>query len=143
MAEPGGTSLEEVDLFSGFSKRALQRLRKHGKEVEHHPGHEVSIEGGYPYAFHLILEGSASVTVRGQSRPELGPGDYFGEISLIDGKPRSATVKAGKNGMRAFALSTFEFNSLLDAHPEVARVLLLNLCARIRSIEAGAASASH
>jgi len=143
MAESDATSLEKVDIFSGFSKRALQRLRKHGKEVEHHPGHEVSIEGGYPYAFHLILEGSATVTVRGQSRPDLGPGDYFGEISLIDGKPRSATVTAGKNGMRAFALSTFEFNALLDAHPEVARLLLHNLCARIRSIEAAAAGTGH
>jgi CRP/FNR family transcriptional regulator, cyclic AMP receptor protein len=138
MAESDATSLEKVDLFSGFSKRALQRLRKHGKEVQHNPGHEVSVEGGYPYAFHLILEGSASVTVAGQSRPELGPGDYFGEISLIDGKPRSATVTAGKNGLRAFALSTFEFNAMLDSHPEVARSLLVNLCARVRSIEAAA-----
>lgn len=136
MSEDLVSRLRGVDLFEGFSKRALQQLVRSGREVEHRPGHEVAIEGGSGYAFHLVLDGSAHVDVAGAGRPDMHAGDYFGEISLIDGKPRSATVKAGDDGLRAFAISGFEFTRLLGEQPELTKALLVNLCARIRSIEA-------
>jgi CRP-like cAMP-binding protein len=61
-------------------------------------------------------------------------GDYFGEISMIDGSPRSATVISGPEGLKTFALSALAFAPMLD-RPDVSRVLLRALCARIRSIQ--------
>jgi CRP/FNR family transcriptional regulator, cyclic AMP receptor protein len=127
--------LASVDLFAGFSRKSLIKLARNGREVQHGPGHEVASEGGSAVGFHLILEGRGHVEVGGADRRDLGPGDHFGEISLVDGKPRSATVRAGDDGLRTFAIPVWEFRALLDEHPDLTRALLVNLCARIRSIE--------
>ena len=128
--------LGTVDLFAGFSRKSLRGLSRIGREVQHQPGKEVATEGGGAAAFHLILEGHGHVEVRGVARPDLGPGEHFGEISLVDGKPRSATVRAGGDGLRTFGIPVWEFTALLKQHPELTRALLDNLCARIRSVEA-------
>ena len=133
------TRLGRVDLFSGVSKRALRRMYDAGREVSHGSGHTVAAEGLGASAFHLILEGSAQVRVGTVNRPELGPGDYFGEISVLDGRPRSATITAGENGLKAFAIPAVGFRTALDKEPEMARTLMVNLCSRIRSIEAASA----
>jgi CRP/FNR family transcriptional regulator, cyclic AMP receptor protein len=142
MADELAERLAKVDLFAGFSRKSLQRLSRSGREVKHQPGHEVASEGGGAAGFHLILEGHCHVEVGGLARSDLGPGDHFGEISLVDGKPRSATVRAGDDGVRTFAIPVWEFRALLDEHPELTRALLDNLCARIRSIEASIQPAS-
>ncbi len=67
----------------------------------------------------------------------LGPGDYFGEISMIDGRPRSATVTA-LEAMRLMAIPHQDFEAVVDADPEVARHLLKTLCARLCEAEARA-----
>jgi len=128
--------LAKVDLFAGFSRKSLARLSRSGRKVQHKPGHEVASEGGGAAAFHLILDGRGYVDVGGVPRRDLGPGQYFGEISLVDGKPRSATVRAGDDGLRTFAIPVWEFRAMLDEYPEVTRALLENLCARIRNVEA-------
>jgi CRP/FNR family cyclic AMP-dependent transcriptional regulator len=136
MADDLVERLARVDLFAGFSRKSLLRLTRSGREVQRGPGYEVASEGGGAAGFHLILEGRGHVEVGGVARRDLGPGEYFGEISLVDGKPRSATVRAGDDGLRTFAIPVWEFRALLDDHPELTRALLDNLCARIRSIEA-------
>ena len=136
MADDLVQQLAKVDLFAGFSRKSLQRLSRAGREVQHQPGREVTSEGGGAAGFFLILEGDVHVDVGGIHRRDLGPGEHFGEISLVDGKPRSATVRAGDDGLRAYAIPVWEFRALLDEHPEMTRMLLDNLCARIRSIEA-------
>jgi CRP/FNR family transcriptional regulator, cyclic AMP receptor protein len=136
MADELVERLAKVDLFTGFSRKSMVKLSRSGREVQHEPGHEIASEGGGAAGFHLILAGEARVEVGGVARRELGPGDHFGEISLVDGKPRSATVRAGDDGLRTFAIPVWEFRSLLEEHPEMTRALLDNLCARIRSVEA-------
>ncbi len=136
MADELVERLTKVDLFTGFSKKSMTKLSRSGREVQHRADHEIASEGGSGAGFHLILAGKAQVEVGGVARRELGPGDYFGEISLVDGKPRSATVRAGDDGLRTFAIPVWEFRALLDEHPELTRALLDNLCARIRSVEA-------
>jgi CRP/FNR family transcriptional regulator, cyclic AMP receptor protein len=131
--------LERVDVFSGMSKRALRRVLKSGREVDHQAGREIAVEGMDGHAFHLILEGVAHVQVGSESRPDLGPGDYFGEISVIDNKPRSATVTAGEDGLKVFAIPGFGIHAALKSEPEMAQALLVNLCARIRKSEAASA----
>ena len=65
----------------------------------------------------------------------MGPGSYFGEISVIDGAGRSATITAGDEGLKTFTISPLNFMQLVDRHPALARSLLKELCARVRSLE--------
>ena len=66
----------------------------------------------------------------------LGAGDYFGELALIDGKPRSADVVAGDSGLTTFALPKWEFDTLVKEHPEVLLPMLRVVVARLRRAEA-------
>jgi len=128
-------ALGSTDLFSGVSKRALNAIADQARVVRHDAGKEITEEGGSAVGFHLIRDGQASVTVHGNARPTLGPGDYFGEISLIDGKPRSATVRA-ETPLTTISLTSWSFTPILDDQPEVSKQLLKALCARLRAVEA-------
>ena len=128
--------LGSVDLFKGVSPKVLKRIAGAGRVVGFDPGFEVTTDGSSGVAFHLIVAGSAEVSVGGQPRGTLGARDSFGEISLLDGLPRSATVRAGGDGMKTFALTSWEFLPILDENPSIARGLLKVLCGRIRSIDA-------
>jgi CRP/FNR family cyclic AMP-dependent transcriptional regulator len=127
-------ALAGIDLFAGLQEDTLEDLAQRGTTFTTNPGHEVVTEGSPDVGLQVILEGTAEVTVHGEPRPPLKPGDYFGEMSLIDGCPRSATVVSGPEGLKTFALSALAFAPILD-RPEVSRVLLKALCARIRSIQ--------
>ena len=131
--------LASIDLFKDVPPKVLKRIAAAGRLVEHQPGHEVISDGSRGAGFHLITEGSAEVEVRGKPRPALKSGDSFGEISLIDGLPRSAAVRAGATGMTTFALVAWEFLPILRENPSVSLSLLKVLCARIRSAETSAA----
>ena len=131
--------LQSVDLFREVPPKILRTIAESGRVVEHKPGHEVTSDGSRGAAFHLITAGTAEVEVRGQRRGDLKTGDSFGEISLIDGLPRSATVRAGVDGMTTFAIASWDFLPILDENPTVSRTMLKVLCARIRAAEATAA----
>ncbi len=99
-----------------------------------------SVEGFKAFApggaeMHVVLEGTARVDVHGETHAVLQPGAYFGEISLIDGRPRSADVVAGEGGLRTLALSKWTFEDLLEKHPEIAVPMLRVLAARLRADE--------
>jgi CRP-like cAMP-binding protein len=127
--------IADVDLFRGLSKGQLKRLALAAREVSHPPGKAVATEGMGALAFHYILEGSATVSKDGRELRTLGPGDYFGEISMIDGRPRSATVLATEP-LRALAIPHQDFEQVIDEDPGFARHLLKTLCARLREAEA-------
>lgn len=129
------TDLAEVDLFRHLSRARVKRLAHVAKEVSHPSGKSVATEGLGGLAFHLILEGTATVEKDGRTLRRLGPGDYFGEISMIDGRPRSATVTTAEP-LRALAIPHQDFEALLDEDPGFARELLKTLCARLREAEA-------
>jgi len=92
-------------------------------------------QGSKDSGLQLVLEGSASVLVNDIPRGTVSEGDYFGEMSLIDGAPRSATVVAGPDGAKTFTVSPLVFSELLDKYPGIARSLLTTLTTRIRSLE--------
>jgi CRP/FNR family transcriptional regulator, cyclic AMP receptor protein len=127
-------ALASTDLFRSLSKRALNKVAADAHVVHHEAGKEITTEGGRGFAFHLITSGTASVVVGSSRHPDLGPGDYFGEISLIDGKPRSATVTTISE-MTTVALAGYTFGPILDHDPEVTKALLLAMCARLRAVE--------
>jgi CRP/FNR family transcriptional regulator, cyclic AMP receptor protein len=127
-------ALAATDLFGSLSKRSMAKVAAAARVVRHAAGEELTTEGAGGVAFHLITDGTASVSVRGAARRTLGPGEYFGEISLIDGKPRSATVTA-ETPLTTLSLVSWEFAPLLDEEPDVTKGLLLALCERLRSSE--------
>jgi len=129
--------LGSVALFEGLSDKELQDVLTRTREVEHEGGVEIVEEGQGAVGFHLILEGTVTVIQGGGVRRTLGPGDYFGEVSMIDGKPRSATVRPD-GPVRTLSLAAWNFAPLLDAHPSMARKLLLGLCQHLRAAEARA-----
>jgi CRP-like cAMP-binding protein len=127
-------ALRQTDLFGSLSKKALADIASQTRILDHAEGKEITEEGGGAAGFHLIQSGTASVTVAGQERGTLGPGQYFGEISLIDGLPRSATVTA-TSALRTISLVSWSFKPILDTEPDVAKALLKVMCARLRSLE--------
>jgi cAMP-binding proteins - catabolite gene activator and regulatory subunit of cAMP-dependent protein kinases len=128
------TRLAGIDLFQGLSKRALKQLSRSGRQTEHPDGHEVIVEGSGAIGFHLITAGEARVTTGATVRRTLGVGDYFGEISVIDGQPRSASVEA-VGSLQTFAIHPHVFQEIIDDHPDFARGLLVLLCKRLREAE--------
>jgi CRP-like cAMP-binding protein len=127
--------LAKVDLFEGLPENVLLRIALLGQIVECQPGEAIVHEDDTGGALFLIFEGEAVVSVKGQERARLGSGDYFGEVSLLDGGPRSATVSA-VSPVRAFTLASFSFRPLLAEHPEVTDKVIYGLCQRLREAEA-------
>src|SRR3954452_2109411 len=124
----------KTDLFKGVERRAREGIAANAKTVHHAPGKPLTAEGQSGIGFHLILEGTANVSVHGEERHTLKEGDYFGEISLIDGKPRSATVTA-KSDLTTASMVSWEFEPLLLEEPQVTKALLLVMCKRLRAAE--------
>ncbi len=140
--------LETVDLFKGLNRKTVARIAESGRQEEFKPDETVlaqgeEVGGWHRFAqkgveMHVILTGSAIPSVDGQVHGSLGPGDYFGELSLIDGEPRSADVVAGPDGLTTFAITKWQFEGLLETHPAVAVPMLHVLAARLRAAEHGA-----
>ncbi len=127
--------LAEVPMLAGLSRRQRRKLVDGAKLVEHPDGREVAEQGEGSLALHVILRGSATVAVQGREVRTLGEGDYFGEISLIDGKPRSATVTAS-DSLQTVAVPHLTFQRVLLDDPEAVQQILVTLCARLREAEA-------
>src|SRR3989442_12178393 len=93
-ATKAATLVKKVPLCCGCTKRELDAIAKAVKEVRHRPGHVIAREGDTGIGFFLITDGGADVSVGGKTKAKLGPGDFFGEFSLLDRGPRTATVTA-------------------------------------------------
>ncbi len=128
--------LRRVPLFSELSKRELDQLARTGRVVDHAEGHVVVTEGEKGVGFHLILEGDARVIKGGRTVAKLGPGKWFGEISMIDGGPRTATVSAATQ-LRTFGVASWDFHPLLKTSPTITFKLLVTMCSRLRDAEKG------
>ncbi len=126
-------TLRQVPLFKGMSDRALKRVAEISKEVTHRDGKAVVEEDQSAVGFHMILTGQAEASQSGTVVSTMGPGDYFGEMSLIDGKPRSASVVA-KGELRTLAIPAWNFNHLLDENPDMMRAMLVAMSERIRRL---------
>lgn len=124
--------LAKVPLFSGCSQKELEAIAASGKEITHAPGAVVAREGESGLGFFLILDGEATVDVGGQPKAKLGPGDAFGEISLLDEGPRTATVKA-ETELSLLGVPAWTFKGLLEQHPTMAIKLLKTMAQRLRS----------
>ena len=126
--------LAAVPLFAGLSKVDLHRVAGAADEVAVKPGRVLVEQGRLGHEFFLILEGSAVVRRNNRKVATLGPGAYFGELSLLDKGPRDATVVA-ETDMRLLILGQREFLALLDDVPGLTMKLLRNMARRLHQAE--------
>lgn len=123
-----------IPLFSACSKRDLQRLARASDEVQIAAGTQLTVEDTIGREAFVIVEGTATVTKGGETVATLGPGDHFGELALLDGGPRTATVTADGD-MEVLVLSKPAFNGVLDEIPTLSHKLLVSLARRLRESE--------
>ena len=128
-------ALAGVPLFSGLSRRHLNQLAEATDEVRFRRGSTVIREGDLGETLFVILEGEAEVTRGGKTLTRLGPGDFFGEISLVDRGPRTASV-AAETPLVTVRLFRREFVRLARTEPSLVAKVLLTLARRLRSAEA-------
>lgn len=126
--------LAAVPLFSACSDRELKRIAALATPLEAPEGDVLTTEGSPGSEFFVIAEGTARVTLRGEELATLGPGDFFGEMALLDQEPRAATVTA-TGPMTVYVIGASEFGSLLEEAPSVSRKLLRGLAHRPRRAE--------
>lgn len=133
--------LGSVPLFSGVPKRHVRRVAGLAREARFQPGTAIVRQGAPGNDFFVIVDGEASV-LRGSTMPPIpiGPGAYFGEMSLIDGSERSATVVADTE-MLCLRLSRTPFLKLLKGEPELAISMLQEFAGRIRRLQEERAAA--
>ena len=109
-----------ISLFTDLDEREAARIADLFQEESVLPGRRPAIQGDYGYRFFVVLDGTAVVRVDGDPVGELGPGDFFGEMALLEeGGRRTAEVEATSR-MRYASLMTWQFRELLDDHPEIA-----------------------
>ena len=151
MAEAPIELLERIPLFQGLSHGELERIARSFKERRVRSGDTVAVEGAGGVGFFVIGEGAARVDVHGEDRGRLGPGDYFGEMALIDDQarrtatvtadsdltcygPRTATVTAD-GPVTAYGLTSWEFRPLVETNAQIAWKLLQVMAKRLRDLE--------
>lgn len=133
--DPRLEMLGAVELFSECSKKELGQILAVAKEIDFDEGQDICVQGEQSGRFYLVLDGSVSVKRNGRTRATLGPGDYFGEIALIDNQPRTATCTAATS-VHTLAIAQFNFVPLMREHAGLTHKLLLHLCSRLRAAEA-------
>jgi phosphoenolpyruvate synthase/pyruvate phosphate dikinase len=125
-------ALQRVELFTGMDRRQSEQIARLLKERRFKKGETVIMEGTGGAAFFLIDSGEARVSSKGADVAILGPGDYFGEVALIDGGPRSATVTAVTD-LVCYGLTFWEFRPLVERNGTIAWKLLQALAKRLRA----------
>ncbi len=127
--------LKSIWLFSSCTGSELRKIRGSFDEVEVPAGKVLVEQGRIGMEFFLIVDGSAAVTRSGKKVATLGPGAHFGELALLDRRPRSASVTS-ETDMDVLVLSQRQFNTLLEAVPTIARKMLAALADRLREADA-------
>jgi CRP-like cAMP-binding protein len=126
--------LKKVPLFNNLSQRHLKEITKHADQVQVEKGRVLAQQGKTGWEFIFIVEGKARVEKDGKVIRQLSKGDFFGEISLIDGEPRTATVIA-ETDMTILIVHKKSFDHLLDTIPGLQRKILVSFCQYLRRAE--------
>jgi CRP-like cAMP-binding protein len=127
-----GDVLRTIPLFSGMTDRSIERISAIAQDATFPAGTTLTREGEPGDSFVVIVDGHATVRQDGRTIRELGPGEYFGEISLIDGGPRTATVTAD-TAIDALVVDREGFGQLMDDFPVVRLDLVSALTQRLRA----------
>jgi CRP-like cAMP-binding protein len=123
--------LAGVGLFSKCSKGELKTIARHAETVRLEPGVDLTTQGADGDAFYVVLDGAADVVVDGEVVAQLDEGDWFGELALLDGSPRSATVTSSTE-LEVAVLGVRMFRTLLREFPDLATQLLAGMAGALR-----------
>jgi len=123
--------LQKTPLWSALSKQDLKLVAKLSHERSFQIGQAIVTKGEAGVGFYLILEGAVEVRSGGKSLSKLGPGQFFGEMSIIDNQPRSADVIAIENS-RVLILSAWSFKTLISDNPKIALKMMQEFVRRLR-----------
>jgi CRP/FNR family transcriptional regulator, cyclic AMP receptor protein len=123
--------LRAVPLFSECNTKELREIASIGAEIPIADGNVMIKEGAVGQEFFLLLEGHARCLIGGKQVAEFGPGDFFGEMALLEHGPRNATVVA-EGASLVLLLDSREFSTLLDTSPSITRKLLTVLAERAK-----------
>jgi CRP/FNR family cyclic AMP-dependent transcriptional regulator len=115
--------LKNVPLFSGLDKRELEQIAATMRERRFAAGDTVTEEGAGGAGFFVVEQGQAEVQVEGETRGTIGAGDYFGEIALLTGSDRTATIKATSD-MICWGMTPWDFRPLVESNSAIAWKLL-------------------
>jgi CRP/FNR family cyclic AMP-dependent transcriptional regulator len=127
--------IQHVPLFADLDQRELQSLASSFKERIFDAGSTVVAEGSGGVGFFIIDQGDATVTSGGTELAKLGPGQYFGELALIDEGTRTATITADTE-LRCYGLTSWEFRPLVENNSHIAWKLLVSLSKQLREARA-------
>ncbi len=140
--------LERTPIFSQLTKRDLNALAQTARQRKYATGEVIVKEGGDAVGCFIVASGEVEV-VKGLDSPDqkevlatLGPGDFFGEMAIIDDSPRSATVRA-INDTECIAITRWDFMAEVRTRPDIAIQMLPILVKRIRAAEGGSQKESH
>lgn len=124
--------LKDIPLFASCNDKELAAIAAAVKEVSFEVGREICREGESGIGMHAIVDGEVRVEIGGELKRKMGAGAFFGEIALLDGGPRSATVVA-ETPVRTLALTSWDFKPLLRSNSELALKMLEEVCRRVRA----------
>jgi CRP/FNR family cyclic AMP-dependent transcriptional regulator len=127
--------LERIPLFQGLPHKELERIAQSFKERRFSAGDTVAAEGAGGIGFFVIADGTAMVDVHGEERGQMGPGDYFGEIALIDDQARRTATITAETDMTCYGLTSWSFRPLVESNAEIAWKLLQVMAKRLREAE--------
>jgi len=125
MADAPTELLEQIPLFEGLPQKELERIARSFKERRFSAGHTVSVEGAGGIGFFVISE----------ERGKLGPGDYFGEMALIDDQARRTATITADSDLTCYGLTSWEFRPLVETNAQIAWKLLQVMAKRLRESE--------
>jgi CRP-like cAMP-binding protein len=129
----GISALEAMPLFAGVTRHDLENILKIGELRSYEPGQAIVERGEPGDAMYIVLRGIAQVEVGGRFH-ELKPGEFFGEMALVAGRKRMATVKAADR-VDALRIGSEEFQGFLLHQPRVAVAMLKGLVERLREVQ--------
>ncbi len=135
MADAPVELLRRVPLFSELEQRELETIAHSMKERTFGAGQTVAEEGSGGAGFFVIADGRAKVSVGGDERATLGPGDYFGEIALIDDQARRTATITAETDLTCYGLTSWSFRPLVESNAEIAWKLLQVMARRLREAE--------
>jgi CRP-like cAMP-binding protein len=129
----GLAALERTPLFAGLDRQHLQDVLSVGQRVSYQPGQAIVERGDPGDAMYIVVGGAAEVDVGGRYH-RLERGDFFGEMAVLAGKPREATVKAVEP-MEALRIPADDFQAFLATNPQIALGMLKSLVERLREVQ--------
>jgi CRP/FNR family transcriptional regulator len=124
-------ALKKVPLFADLDKHELEQVASSMRERRFKAGDVVTQEGSGGVGFFVVEEGEAAVDVGGEERGSIGPGDYFGEIALINESPRTATLTA-RTDMLCYGMTPWDFRPLVESNSGIAWKLLTAMTEKLK-----------